>query len=79
MIVTDQEAWSKGISIDVNAYEGSVKPYIKEFNQLWTELKGKVEVKFVGEMTDGKKNLLYKKAHTLSREYKKRTSEQLEF
>jgi ribonuclease HI len=79
IIVTDQESWSKGIAIDLHSYEGSVKPYIKELNQLWTELNGKVVVKFVGEINEGKKNLLYKKAHTLSRAYKKGTSEQLEF
>ncbi|MEH6957902.1 reverse transcriptase-like protein [Neobacillus drentensis] len=71
IIVTDQEAWSKGIAIDVNAYEGSVKPYIKEFNQLWNELKRKIEVKFVGELDQSKKNVLYTKADTLSKKYKK--------
>jgi ribonuclease HI len=71
IIVTDQEAWSKGIAIDVNAYEGSVKPIIIEFNQLWNELKGKIEVKFVGEMDQGKKNPLYIRADTLSKKYKK--------
>lgn len=30
IILTDQQAQSKGISIDVNAYEGAVKHYIKE-------------------------------------------------
>ncbi|MBT2743897.1 reverse transcriptase-like protein [Bacillus sp. ISL-77] len=78
IIVTDQEAWSKGIAIDVNAYEGSVKPYIKEFNQLWNELQGKTVVKFVGELSNGKKNVLYKKAHTLSRAYKKAAIDHLD-
>lgn len=78
IIVTDQESWSRGITLDVNSYEGSVKPYIKEFNQLWTELKGKIVVKFVGEMSNGKKNVLYKKAHSLSRAYKKATFDNLE-
>lgn len=73
VIVTDQEAWSKGFAIDVNAYEGSVKPSIKELNQLWNELKGKIEVKFVGEIEQGKKNPLYIKADTLSKKYKKLT------
>lgn len=41
-------------------------------------MKGKVVVKFVGELNKGKKNLLYKKAHTLSREYKTGLFKQLE-
>ncbi|MEH7076476.1 reverse transcriptase-like protein [Neobacillus drentensis] len=73
IIVTDQEPWSKGISIGENSYQGSVKPFIKLFNQLLTELKGKFEVKFVGEISEGKNNVLYKKAHKLSQEYKKGT------
>lgn len=79
IIVTDQKNWSKGIAIDENMDEGSVKPFLKELNLLWTELKGKVLVKFVGEINEGNRNLLYKKAHTLSREYKKGLIEQLEF
>lgn len=71
IIVTDQKSWSNGITIDVNSYEGPVKTYLLEFNQLWTELKGKVVVKYVGEMNNGKKNLLFQKAHSLSREYVK--------
>ncbi|CAH2716794.1 hypothetical protein BACCIP111895_03982 [Neobacillus rhizosphaerae] len=78
IIVTDQESWTKGITIDPNIYEGPVKNYLIEFNLLWTEMKGKVVVKFVGELNKGKKNLLYKKAHTLSREYKTGLFKQLE-
>ena len=78
IIVTDQESWTKGIVLDENSYEDSVKPVIKEFNLLWSELTGKIIVKFVGEMNSGKKNTLYKKAHTLSREYKKSVTEKLE-
>lgn len=71
IIVTDQEAWTRGIAIDVNIYEAAVKPYMKEIDQLLTELKGKAVIKFVGEMNKGKKNVLYKKADSLSKEYKK--------
>ena len=75
IIVTDQQVWAKAISIDVNIYEECVQPYLKEAKQLLTELKGKFEIKFVGEMSKGKKNLLYNKADTLSKQYKKGTSQ----
>lgn len=78
VIVTDQQAWTKGISINVKNFEETFKPYIKQFNKLWAELKGKVKVKFVGELTSGKKNALYKKAHKLSQEHKKGTYEIIE-
>ncbi len=79
IIVTDQKSWSNGITIDVNSYEGPVKTYLLELNQLWTELKGKIVVKYVGEMNNGKKNLLYQKAHSLSREYEKEVFKEIEF
>ncbi len=78
IIVTDQEAWAKGITFDTEMFEGSVKSYIKEFNQLWNELEGKVTVKYIGGLNQGKKNLLYKKADFLSRKYKKGYNEELE-
>ncbi len=78
IIVTDQETWTKGIVLDENTYEVAVKPYIKELNRLWSELRGKVTINFVGEMNNGKQNILHKKAHTLSREYKKDLIEELE-
>ncbi|WML58816.1 reverse transcriptase-like protein [Neobacillus sp. PS2-9] len=78
VIVTDQQAWAKGISINAKNFEETFKPYIKQFNKLWAELKGKVKVKFVGELTSGKKNALYKKAHKLSQEHKKGTYEIIE-
>ncbi|MCM3666143.1 hypothetical protein M3204_17125 [Mesobacillus subterraneus] len=70
MIFTDQKAWTSGFSIDMKAYEGPVKQYINELNQLWNQLKGKVEIKFVGELSQGKDSPLYKKAHNLSQEHK---------
>ncbi|MEH7097415.1 reverse transcriptase-like protein [Neobacillus vireti] len=72
-IITDQKAWSKNFTIDAKSYEDVVKPYIKEMNALWKEQKGKISIKFIGELTDGNKNTLYQKAHSLSKEYKKGT------
>ncbi|MEO2076654.1 MAG: reverse transcriptase-like protein [Bacillus sp. (in: firmicutes)] len=75
VIVTDQKKWSKGISINAKKFEASFKPYIKEFNRLWSELRGQVKVKFVGDLeTDA----LHKKAHKLSQEHKTSTTENVE-
>jgi ribonuclease HI len=70
IIITDQKAWTSSFSIDMKAYEGPVKQYINELNQLWNQLKGKVEIKFVGELSQGKESPLYKKAHNLSQEHR---------
>ena len=73
IIISDQEAWTKGINIDLNNYESSVKSYLNEVKQLLVEQKGKFVIKFVGEINKGKKNQLYIKADSLSKEYKKAT------
>jgi ribonuclease HI len=70
IIITEQKAWASSFSVDMKAYEGPVKQYINELNQLWKQLKGKVEIKFVGELSRGKDSPLYKKAHNLSREHR---------
>ncbi|WP_180960390.1 reverse transcriptase-like protein [Neobacillus cucumis] len=71
IIITDQKPWSKSMTVDVSTYEECVKPFIKEINTLWKELKGNLSIKYVGELNNGNKNVLYKKAHSLSKEYKK--------
>jgi ribonuclease HI len=80
IIVTDQVPFSKGIQIDVKKanYEAAVKPYMKEIKELLEDLKGKVNLQFVGILKGGKKNLLHKKAHILSREYKKDVYENMD-
>lgn len=79
IVVTDQASWCNGIALDVNTYEGQIKTYINELNQLLKEMKGKFVIKYVGDICKGNNNLLYQKAHLLSREYKKGRFEKLEF
>ncbi|WP_462411352.1 reverse transcriptase-like protein [Neobacillus sp. Marseille-QA0830] len=79
MVITDQESWTKAISFNSKSYEENVKPYIKELHELWEPLKDKVTIKFVGQMSHGNQNPLYKKAHDLSRTYKKTTIKDLDF
>ena len=79
IIITDQKAWTSSFSIDLKSYQGPVKQYINDLNQLWNQYKGKVEIKFVGELNEGKNNLLYKKAHDLSREHRTSVIERLKF
>jgi hypothetical protein len=65
IIVTDQVPFTKGIQIDLKKpnYEAAVKPYMKEIKDLLDELKGKVNLQFVGILKGGKKNPLHKKEH----------------
>lgn len=79
IIITDQKAWASDFSIDIKAYEGLVKQYLNELNQLWNQLKEKVEIKFVGDLSQGKNSPLYKKAHNLSQEHRTRIIENLKF
>ncbi|MEH7253507.1 reverse transcriptase-like protein [Neobacillus niacini] len=80
IIITDQELFAKGIQIDLNKtiYEPVIKPYMKEIKELVEKLEGKVDLQYVGILRDGKKNLLHKKAHSLSRGYKKEVFENME-
>lgn len=79
-IISDQEPFAKGIHIDFkkSVYEPIVKPYMKEIKDLLEKLEGKVDLRFVGILKGGKKNLLHKNAHFLSREYKKEIFENME-
>lgn len=79
IIITDQKAWSSSFSIDLKAYQGPVKQYINELNQRWNQYRGKVEIKFVGELNGGKNNPLYKKAHELSQAHRNSVIERLKF
>lgn len=79
IIITDQKAWTSSFSIDLKTYKGPIKQYINELNQRWNQYKGKVEIRFVGELNEGKNNPLYKKAHDLSQEHKNSVVECLEF
>jgi ribonuclease HI len=79
IIITDQKAWTSSFSIDLKAYEGPVKQYINELNQVWNQYKGKVEIKFIGDLKEGKNNPLYKKAHDLSQEHRACVIERLKF
>ncbi|MBS8263669.1 hypothetical protein DYI25_04330 [Mesobacillus boroniphilus] len=79
IIITDQKVWTSSFSIDLKTYQGPVKQYINDLNQKWNHYKGKVEIRFVGELNDGKNNPLYKKAHDLSQEHKNSVVEGLKF
>lgn len=79
IIITDQKAWTSSFSIDLKAYQGPVKQYINELNQVWNQYKGKVEIKFIGDLKEGKNNPLYKKAHDLSQEHRACVIEGLKF
>ncbi|WP_042462838.1 reverse transcriptase-like protein [Neobacillus dielmonensis] len=79
VVITDQESWCKGITFEIKTFEETVKPVMTELTELWGELRGKVTIKFVGQMDKGNQNSLYKKAHDLSRAYKKAILENLEF
>lgn len=79
IIITDQKVWTSSFSIDLKTYQGPVKQYINELNQKWNHYKGKVEIKFIGDLNEGKNNPLYKKAHNLSQEHKNSSVESLEF
>ncbi|WP_316571103.1 reverse transcriptase-like protein [Neobacillus sp. YIM B06451] len=70
LIVTDQENLVKRMEVDERKYKESIRPQLQEFNRLWNELKGKVEIRFSGDLNGGRKNALYKTAHKLSQEYK---------
>ncbi len=73
IIYTDQEKLVTGID-DINVSklmkDSSISEYINELRKLFIELKEKVELRYVGKLKHGKKNPIFKKAHTLSRVYK---------
>lgn len=79
IIITDQKAWTSSFSIDMKTYQGPVKQYINDLNQLWNHYKGNIEIRFVGELNGGKNNPLYKKAHDFSQEHRNSVVERLEF
>jgi ribonuclease HI len=79
IILTDQEPWSKALFINWKKYNESFKPYITEINQLRAELKGKVKIKYIGDLHAPKNNPLHKKADSLSKEYRISSAEILAF
>ncbi|WP_139070071.1 hypothetical protein [Bacillus sp. FJAT-27225] len=78
VILTDQKHWTKNFSVSIEKAEKPVKGIIQQGNQLWEEMKETVKIRFVEDLTNGKKNPLYKTAHELSRNYKKETIQNLQ-